>query len=66
MKTLLTLSMLLLLSACAELKQTGQDIGHATREVTTTIGHTTRDVTKEIGHTSRDAVKSVKKEMEKE
>ncbi len=47
------------LFGCAELKQAGTEIGHATRDATTTIGHATRDTTKAIGHASRDAVTSV-------
>ncbi len=49
----------LLLLGCAELKQAGTDIGHATRDATTAIGHAIRDTTKAIGHASRDAVTSV-------
>ncbi|MDF0532810.1 hypothetical protein KDN34_04385 [Shewanella yunxiaonensis] len=66
MRMILMLSALLILSACAELKQTGKDIGHATRDVTKEIGHTTRDVTKDIGHASRDAVNSVKQDIQKD
>ncbi|MGI2259801.1 hypothetical protein [Shewanella sp. GXUN23E] len=51
------------LSGCAQLKETGRDIGHATKEATTEIGHATRDATRAIGHASRDAVKSVKEEV---
>lgn len=50
-----------LLISCAEMKQTGQKIGHTTRDITREIGHTTRDITREIGHTTRDAVKTVGK-----
>mgnify|MGYP003424004998 FL=1 len=57
-------------TACAEMKTTGRqighttrdvtrDIGHATRDAAKTVGHTTRDVTREVGHTTRDAVKKV-------
>ncbi len=49
----------LLFSGCAELKQAGKDVGHATRDATTAIGHATRDTTKAIGHASRDAVTSI-------
>ncbi|MCL1036821.1 hypothetical protein L2750_06605 [Shewanella submarina] len=51
------------LSACAQFKEAGKEIGHATKEATTEIGHATRDATKAIGHASRDAVKSVKEEV---
>lgn len=57
-------SMLILMS-CAELKQSGREIGHATRDATRAIGHTTRDVTREIGHGTRDAVKGVGKGIKK-
>jgi len=48
-----------LVFSCAEMKQAGRDIGHATRDVTKKIGHGTRDVTRKIGHGTRDAVKTV-------
>lgn len=62
---MLVLSTLVLLGAsgCAELKQAGTEIGHATRDAATTIGHATRDTTKAIGHASRDAVNSVKDDL---
>ena len=47
------------LLSCAEVKQAGQDIGHATRDVTRAIGHGTRDITRDIGHGTRDAVKAI-------
>ncbi|MCL1048821.1 hypothetical protein L2755_04155 [Shewanella abyssi] len=50
-------------SACAELKDAGRQIGETTKEVTTDIGHATRDTTRAIGHASRDAVNSVKKDL---
>ncbi|MFV0446855.1 MAG: hypothetical protein ACK5MF_00040 [Vibrio sp.] len=49
----------LLLLGCAELKQAGRDVGHATRDAATAIGHATRDTTKAIGHASRDAVTDI-------
>ncbi|KOO14035.1 hypothetical protein [Vibrio aquaticus] len=60
---MLILSVLLGASGCAELKQAGTDIGHATRDATTAIGHATRDATKAIGHASRDAVNSVNDDL---
>ncbi|MGY2574127.1 hypothetical protein [Vibrio sp. C8] len=48
---------------CAEMKQAGKEIGHATRDATTAVGHATRDTTKAIGHASRDAVISVHDEL---
>lgn len=52
-----------LLLGCAEMKQAGKEVGHATRDATTAIGHATRDTTKAIGHASRDAVTSVHDEL---
>ncbi len=52
-----------LLLGCAELKQAGKEIGHATRDATTVIGHATRDTTRAIGHASRDAVTSIHDEL---
>lgn len=42
-------------TGCAELKEAG-----------TAIGHATRDTTKAIGHASRDAVNSVKEDLSSE
>ncbi len=59
-KTVLILSALMLtlgLTACAEFKSAGREIGHATKEVTTTIGHTSRDIVNDIG----DEIKSDEK-----
>lgn len=61
----LILAVLISLSACAELKETGRAIGQSTKDVTTEIGHATRDTTKAIGHASRDAVKSVNEDLSK-
>ncbi len=56
MKILLSILILaVILTGCAEMKDVGRDIGHATR-----------DTTKAIGHASRDAVKSVKKDLSDE
>ncbi|MFV0450547.1 MAG: hypothetical protein ACK5MF_19265 [Vibrio sp.] len=49
----------LLLLGCAELKQAGKDVGHATRDAATAIGHATRDTTKAIGHATRDTTKAI-------
>lgn len=54
------------ITGCAELKDAGTAIGHATRDTTTAIGHATRDTTKAIGHASRDAVNSVKDDLSAE
>ncbi|WP_165309974.1 hypothetical protein [Vibrio ziniensis] len=56
----------LLLLGCAELKQAGKEVGHATRDATTAIGHATRDTTKAIGHASRDAVTNISNDLSKE
>lgn len=55
--TTLILASLMILgtSGCAELKDAGR-----------TIGHATRDTTKAIGHASRDAVNSVKDDLSSE
>ncbi len=64
MKGLALASLMLFgVSGCAELKDAGKSIGHATRDATTAIGHATRDTTKAIGHASRDAVNSVKDDL---
>ncbi|MGJ0484551.1 MAG: hypothetical protein ACR65R_08465 [Methylomicrobium sp.] len=56
----------LLLSACAEIKQTGRIIGHTTRDVTREIGHGTRDAVKTIGHGTRRVTSNIKDESEGE
>jgi predicted small secreted protein len=45
-----TLTFALGLTACAELKTVGRDIGHATKDVTTSIGHASRDIAKDISN----------------
>lgn len=73
-KMMVTACLLLSVAGCADLKQAGTEIGHATRDTTTAIGHmtrdaakaighATRDTTKAIGHASRDAVNSVKEDL---
>ncbi|WP_445775891.1 hypothetical protein [Shewanella sp.] len=57
---LMPLSILLCLSACAELKQTGREIGHTTKKVTTAIGHGTRDTVKAIGRETKEVVEEIK------
>ncbi|MBY8216388.1 hypothetical protein KW517_20595 [Vibrio fluvialis] len=59
----LSVSVLLTMAGCAEMKQAGTDVGHATRDAATAIGHATRDTTKAIGHATRDAVNSVKDDL---
>ncbi|MBD0788700.1 hypothetical protein HUO09_20320 [Vibrio sp. Y2-5] len=62
-KLIFSLITTLLLLGCADLKQAGKEVGHATRDAATAIGHATRDTTKAIGHASRDAVVSVHDEL---
>jgi predicted small secreted protein len=47
-----------LLSACAQVKETGKTIGHTTRDVTRAIGHGTRDAAEAVGEGVKKAVKS--------
>ncbi|MCE9678057.1 hypothetical protein LZP69_02465 [Shewanella sp. AS1] len=61
--TISLIALFVAITGCAEMKQTGRDIGHATKEATTDIGHATRDATKAVGHASRDAAKSVKEDL---
>lgn len=42
------------LTACAELKTVGRDIGHATKDVTTSIGHASRDIAKDVSNEVRN------------
>jgi hypothetical protein len=46
------------LSACAQVKETGRTIGHTTRDVATAIGHGTRDAAKAVGEGVKKVVKS--------
>ncbi|MCT8986964.1 hypothetical protein [Shewanella phaeophyticola] len=57
---IVSLAMVLCLSACAELKQTGREIGHTTQKVTTAIGHGTRDTVKAIGRETKEVVEEIK------
>jgi ABC-type sugar transport system substrate-binding protein len=47
-----------LLSACAQVRETGRTIGHTTRDVATAIGHGTRDAAKAVGDEVKKVVKS--------
>jgi hypothetical protein len=47
-----------LLSACAQVKETGKIIGHTTRDAVTAIGHGTRDAAKAVGQGVKKVVKS--------
>ena len=58
-------SCMFVLLSCAEVKQTGTEIGHATRDATRAIGHATRDLTRDIGHGTRDVVKDVGEEIKR-
>jgi gas vesicle protein len=59
---LISFSFILSLSACAELKQTGKEIGHTTQKVTTAIGHGTRDTVKAIGHETKEVINEIKED----
>lgn len=61
MKRPVTIALLFgcLLSACAEVKETGRAIGHGTRDVARGIGHGTRAAAKGIGHGFRDAAREI-------
>ena len=59
----LTAVLVTMLAGCADLKDAGRTIGHATRDVTTTIGHATRDTTQAIGHASKEAVNTIKEDL---
>ena len=43
--------------ACAEVKDAGKTVGHATRDVSREIGHATRDATKDVVKGTRRVVK---------
>ncbi|MGD8783595.1 MAG: hypothetical protein PVG75_04120 [Thioalkalispiraceae bacterium] len=62
---LVIVSSMFVILSCADVKQTGRDIGHTTRDATRSIGHATRDITREIGHGTRDAVKAVGQEIKR-
>ena len=55
--TYLVLSYLLV--ACAEFKDTGRTIGHATKDITTSIGHASRDAAKSIGKNTKEVVSDI-------
>jgi len=50
---------LFILTACAELKDSGRTIGHAAKDVTTSIGHASRDTAKSIGENTKSVVNDV-------
>lgn len=54
-----------ILLSCAEVKQSGREVGHATRDATKAIGHGTRNITREIGHSTRNVVKAVGEEVKR-
>ncbi|WP_221801468.1 hypothetical protein [Oceanobacter mangrovi] len=51
---------LVLLAACAQLKETGATIGEGTKDVATSIGHASRDIVKSIGKNTKEVVDDVK------
>ncbi|MBB3169386.1 hypothetical protein [Simiduia aestuariiviva] len=53
-----------LLSACAELKDTGKTIGHGTKDVATAIGHASRDTVKAVGRNTKKVVEDLAEESE--
>ncbi|MEZ8188083.1 hypothetical protein ACED29_19945 [Shewanella sp. 5S214] len=59
---LVSINLLLGLSACAELKHTDKEIGHTTKKVTTAIGHGTRDAVKAIGHETKEVINDIKED----
>ena len=54
-----------LVSACAEMKDAGQTIGHTARNVTREIGHGSREVAKAVGKGAKRVVIAVQEEDEK-
>jgi hypothetical protein len=53
-----------LLSACAQVKETGRIIGHTTRDVARAIGHGTREAAKAVGEGVKKVVKSAAEDDE--
>ena len=49
-----------LLVSCAKIKETGRNVGHATKDVTKQIGHASRDTVKAIGKKTKETVKDIK------
>lgn len=45
------------LASCAEIKDTGRTIGHASKDIATSIGHGTRDAAKSIGKNTKKVIK---------
>ncbi|ABI72300.1 hypothetical protein Sfri_2455 [Shewanella frigidimarina NCIMB 400] len=62
MTIFISIALMSQLSACAELKQTGKEIGHTTKKVTTAIGHGTRDTVKAIGHETKEVINEIKED----
>ena len=52
------------LSACVEVKEAGQTIGHTTRNVTRDIGHGSRDTVHILGKGTKRVVKSITQDTE--
>lgn len=59
LQSLLLITFVVLLSACAEIKDTAKTIGHGTKNVTTEIGHASRDTVKAIGKNTKKVVKDI-------
>ena len=49
------------LVACAKIKGTGKDVGHAARDATKKIGKASKDTVKTIGKETKEAVDEIKK-----
>ncbi|MBR9727719.1 hypothetical protein ACFOD0_05310 [Shewanella intestini] len=55
-----TLFMVACLSSCAQIKDAGTKIGHATRDATKEIGHASRDAAKAVSHKTKEVVSDIK------
>lgn len=54
-----------ILSGCAQVKDTGRTIGHGTRDVAKAIGHASRDTAKSIGKNTKKIVNDINNDSEK-
>ena len=53
------------LVSCVKIKETGKNVGHATKDVTTKIGHATKDTVKAIGKKTKETVNDIKNSSDK-
>lgn len=58
-KIFISLALVGLCSACAEMKEAGRSVGNTTKNVTTDIGHGSRDTVQAIGRGTKRVVKSI-------